>query len=449
MGVFKAYDIRGVYNQDFNAETLYKIGFFLPQLLDASEIYVGRDTRLSSPEIFKALTSGILDAGCNVCDLGLCTTPAVYFATAYYKAQASVQITASHNPKEYNGLKISRAGAIPVGGESGLQELEQLVLTQTPRQAEKNGVMRSFDLKNDYEAFLKPFAPILAGAKLGVDCSNGMSSLYIKDLLAPLGAEVSYLFDTLDGSFPNHEPNPLEEENCAQIKALVREKKLDIGIIFDGDADRVMFIDEKGRFIRPDIITAVLIWALAPQPPFPVLVDIRTSRAVIETIEKLGGNVTVWKVGHAFAKLKMRELQAVLGGELAGHYYFKDFFNCDSGILACLVVLRALKRLREQGRTFSSLIDEINRYANSGEINFKIEDKTGAIAALQEYAEKAGGLEKTLDFDGRRFEYKDWWFNVRSSNTEPYLRLVMEAENSALLERRLTEAKNVLKKFVH
>ncbi|NIZ41088.1 phosphomannomutase/phosphoglucomutase [Entomospira entomophila] len=450
MSVFKAYDIRGVYNRDYNKDDVYKIGFFLPNLLKVDEIYVGRDDRASSPEIFEALSRGIMDAGANVVNLGLTTTPAVYFATAHYDAQASVQITASHNPKEYNGLKISRAKAIPVGGETGLKELEQLVLHSpiTPVSADKRGTMQEKDITADYLKFLTPFVPNCSGLKIGIDFSNGMAALYVPQLLTNAGATIININEEIDGTFPNHEPNPLEEKNLEQIISLVKQNDLDIGIIYDGDADRAMFIDEKGTFIRPDVITAVLAKALEIPQNSNVLVDIRTSRGVMQYLEQtMGSTVHMWKVGHAFAKLKLKEIDAILGGELAGHYYFRDFFNCDSGILASLLVLKATKELHAQKQAISTLISEIDCYANSGEINFTIEKKTEAIGAIKNYAEAITDLQATRDFDGYRFEYPEWWLNVRSSNTEPYLRIVMEATNESILSKRLSEVKAILAQF--
>ena len=296
-------------------------------------------------------------------------------------------------------------------------------------------------MKEAYLDFLKTFKPPLDGLKLTVDCSNGMANLLIKELLDD---SVSYLFDTLDGTFPNHEPNPLEEENVAALKKAVLEQRSDLGIIFDGDADRVMFVDEKGRFIQPDIITAVMGRYFLAKEKGNVLQDIRTSRSTTEYLEKLGATVTTWKVGHAFAKVKMRELQAIFGGELAGHYYFRDFNNCDSGFLACLVVLQVLKTLHEEGRTFSSLIDEIIVYKTSGEINFKLEKKDEAMEALYTAYAINSKPEKIYDIDGYRIEFKDWWFNVRKSNTEPYLRLVVEAHNESLLSEKLAELKAII-----
>lgn len=447
MGAFKAYDIRGIYNRDFNKDTAYKVGYFLPSLLKTDHVVVGRDVRLSSPEIHEYLVSGILDSGSDVWDLGLATTPMVYFATVFLKAEASVQITASHNPKEYNGLKISRKDAIPVGGDSGLKDLEKLVNEETVIVREKRGSVKDYShVKEEYVKFLKSFCPDLSGMNISIDCSNGMSSLIIKDVLEC--DSIHYIYDTLDGSFPNHEPNPLEEKNCAAIKEETLKNNSDVGIIYDGDADRVMFIDEKGRFIQPDYITAVLGYYYAKKGlKGPSLVDVRTSRSTTEYLENIGFPPTLWKVGHAFAKMKIREIDGVFGGELAGHYYFRrDFFNCDSGILASLIVLNVVKSLKDEGKCLSQFIDSIVKYSNTGEVNFKLENKDDCIASLLEHF-KEENPAKILSFDGYRIEFPDWWFSVRKSNTEPYLRIVLEARNEDEKEKKLKEIVDIIKQF--
>ena len=446
MGAFKAYDIRGVYNRDFNKETAYKVGFFLPALLPCEYVVVGRDIRLTSDEIFENLCRGINDAGVDVWNIGLATTPMVYFATVFLKADASVQITASHNPKEYNGMKISRTMAIPVGGDTGLKDLERMVNENEvkPVPAAKRGKVIDKDIHADYLNYLKQFLPDLSKLSITVDTSNGMSNLYVKELF---GDHAKYINDTLDGTFPGHEPNPLEVENCAQIMAAVKANGSDCGVIYDGDADRVMFIDERGRFIQPDYVTGILGMYYLSREKGSVLIDIRTSRSTSEYLEKLGATkVITWKVGHAYAKMKIREEHCVFGGELAGHYYFRDFNNCDSGLLASLIVLQTVAELKRQGKTLGQLVDEIVAYANSGEINFKLEQKDEAINALyKKYS--ALNPTKIMDFDGYRIEFPTWWFSVRKSNTEPYLRIVAEAKTEKELEERLADLKAIIGQF--
>ena len=444
MKAFKAYDIRGVYGRDFDASDVRKIGFFLPKLLEADTVLVGRDDRASSPEIFAALCDGITMSGADVVSIGQATTPTIYFATATKGFDAAVQITASHNPAEYNGLKVCKTGALPVDYANGLADLEKMCVTGEIIPAKKRGTIRELDVRGDYLDFLRQYLPDLSGLKIGVDCSNGMAGLLINELL---GKKTKYIFDEIDGTFPNHPPNPLEEKNCAYIKKLVLDKKLDIGLIFDGDADRVMFIDERGRYVQPDLITAVLAEYFLAEEKGRVLYDIRTSNAVTERILELGGEPHMWKVGHSFAKMKMRELGCIVGGELAGHYYFRDFFNCDSGILTALIVLSVAVKLKAEGKPFSACIDGLMRYANSGEINFRIQDKAGAIAALA--AEFTGQEKPTAiyDFDGIRIEFADWWFSVRASNTEPWLRLLVEAKDTEILAVKRKAIESVLAGF--
>lgn len=446
MGAFKAYDIRGVWKRDFDEETVYRIGYFLPSLLKADKVAVGRDVRLSSETIYENLTRGINDAGADVLDLGLATTPMVYFATNYLKVDASVQITASHNPPEYNGLKISRTNAIPVGGDTGLKELERMVREETVTVSRKRGTIISrSDVRDAYVEYQKQYLVDLSGLKITMDCSNGMANLVIKDILK--GCDVHYLLDTFDGSFPVHEPNPLDVKNCRLLMENVIKDGSDVGVEYDGDADRVMFIDEKGRFIQPDYITAVLGLYYSRKETGNCLQDIRTSRSTTEYLEKLGFTVTTWKVGHAYAKMKIREINGIFGGELAGHYYFRDFGNCDSGILASLLVLSVVAELKKQGRTLSSLVDEIVTYSNSGEVNFKLENKDAAINALYERFVKNASPLKVLDMDGYRIEFDSWWFNVRKSNTEPYLRIVCEARSDEELKKHLYEISAIIKSF--
>jgi phosphomannomutase len=444
MNAFKAYDIRGIYNKDFNKEDVYKIAYFLPELLKADRVLVGYDARISSDEIFEYLSKGIRDRGADVYLASYSTTPMIYFGTAKFNFKASVQITASHNSKEYNGLKISKENALPVGYESGLAKLENMINTREIKPYTTRGKVIDFNIKDEYIKFLKSYQFDVSNLSFAVDCSNGMASILIKDIF---GDKPYYLYDRLDGTFPNHEPNPLNEENLRDLKKVVLENNLDMGIIFDGDADRVMFVDEKGKFIAPDLIIAVLAHYFLKKGKGNVLHDIRTSRAVSNYIIKLGGTPYMWKVGHAYAKVKLREIDGIYGGELAGHYYFRDFFYCDSGILASLIVLNVVADLKKTGKALSNLINSISSYSNSGEINFKIENKLEAIEELKDYFIKRDEVTAIYDFDGYRIEFRDWWFNVRPSNTEPFLRLVVEADNDSLLEEKVNSINKVLSKF--
>lgn len=444
MKAFKAYDIRGIYNEDFNKEDAYKIGYFLPELLQADNVLVGRDVRVSSNEIFEYLAQGIIDSGANVYNIGISTTPMVYYITAKHKFAASVQITASHNSREYNGMKVSKTNALPVGFDTGLDKLLEMIQTRDIVIAEKKGKIVDYKVKDEYVAFLKTYVQDYSNLKMAVDCSNGMAGFLIKKFLAK---KPIYLYEDLDGTFPNHEPNPLIEENVTDLKNAVLENSCDIGVIFDGDADRVMFVDEKGQFISPDLIIGLMGHYFLEKEKGIVLEDIRTSKAVKEYLKKLGGEVQTWKVGRAFAAPKLREIKGIYGGELAGHYYFRDFYYSDSGIMAALIVLNLLARFKKEGKTMSELISGISKYANSGEINFKIEQKLEAMEAVKDHFLAEEEPIEFMDFDGYRLDYKDWWFNVRPSNTEPYLRLLAEATNEKLLKTKLDEIKSIIKKF--
>jgi len=446
MKAFHAYDIRGIYNRDFNKEDVYKIGYFLPKLLKTNKVLVGRDDRESSPEIFEYLAKGINDQGADVYFIGLATTPMVYYGTAQHHFDCSVQITASHNPREYNGLKVSRTNALPVGYDSGLSDIENMMKTEPIVIAENKGKIIDYPIKNEYLDYLKTFIPDLSGMKIGIDCSNGMACLLIKDLL---GDVPHYIFDDLDGTFPNHEANPLVAENIVDLQKLVNKEKCDIGIIFDGDADRVMFVDEHAKFISPDLMIALLGHYFFEEKGLKgkVLQDIRTSKAVGEYLSQFGAEMHMWRVGRAFAAHKLREIDGVYGGELAGHYYFKDFFYSDSGLLACLLILKVLGNLKKQGKTVSQVISKIATYQNSGEINFKIQKKQEAMDAIKNHFFAEMKPTAFYDFDGYRVEYADWWFNVRPSNTEPYLRLLVEAKNADLLTEKVTIIKQIIHTF--
>lgn len=444
MGAFHAYDIRGIYNVDFDRDTVYKVGFFLPKLLGATKVLVGRDCRTSSDEIHDYLLRGINDAGADVYDIGLSTTPMVYFGTANYGFKASVQITASHNPKEYNGLKVSRENALPVGYETGLGQIKEWIDTDEPVvPAAKKGSVHKMDIREDYLKFLRGYKADLSGLKVAMDLSNGMACLLAGELF---GDQPEYLFDTLDGTFPNHEPNPLIPKNVEALRNLVGKTGADVGVIYDGDADRVMFVDDKARFISPDLMIAVLGHYFVDERNQPgiVLQDIRSSKAVGEYLEPMGCTMHTWKVGRANAALKLREIDGVWGGELAGHYYFRDFFYSDSGLLASLLVLRVVASLKKKGITLSSLIEKITRYENSGEINFRIEDKQGAMDAVRAFFATEEEPTAVMDFDGYRVEFPQWWFNIRPSNTEPYLRFICEARSKELLEEKIAKTKEIL-----
>jgi len=471
MSFFKAYDMRGTFGVDFDLETVYKVGRALPQVVKGGKWLVGRDCRTTSEAVRDALVRGLTEAGAQVTDLGLCTTPMVYFFTAEEDFDGSVMITASHNPPSDNGLKVSMRGALPVGYANGLDEVKRLVVEDCRRGAlaasEKEADVLSDatrasrpreDLLTRYVAWQLKHSNIQAfkHLRIAVDCSNGMSSLLVHDLFP----DAVIINDTLDGSFPNHSPNPLKDEAREQIAALVREKKLDCGVVFDGDADRCMFVDEHGDFVQPDYLVPIVARATLRgklkcevevekrsfanplftfnsqlQLPPKVIHDVRTSRGAIEELKRMGCELVMVPVGHAFAKPVLRESGAICGGELAGHYYFSEFHCCDSGILAALRILGEVAAAKSEGRTFSEMMRPISGvYANSGEMNFKVADKDAAIGrVLAAAAEKLPPEVSRSTMDGLRLEYAEGWVSVRKSNTEPYLRLLIECDTSERL----------------
>lgn len=446
MGAFHAYDIRGIYNKDFNKEDAYKIGFFLPELLNTDKVLVGRDVRVSSDEIYEYLTKGITDRGADVYSVGVCTTPMVYWATASKGFDASVMITASHNPKEYNGMKISRTDAMPVGFDAGLGELQKMITTREVAPVDKKGTINTIDIFDEYLAFMDKYKKDISNLKIGIDCSNGMAGIWVKQVF---GDAPMYIYEDLDGTFPNHEANPLVQENVADLKKLVKDNGLDIGVIYDGDADRVMFVDERGEFISPDLMIAVLghYFLENKDVKAKVIQDIRTSAAVGEYLSGMGGETAMWRVGRAFAAPKLKEIDGLFGGELAGHYYFKDFFYSDSALMASLIILGVVSDMRRNGVTISELISKITRYSNSGEINYKLEAKKVAMDAVKDHFIKEEEPRVFLDFDGYRVEFKEWWFNIRPSNTEPYLRLLAEASSDELLKEKVDKIDSIIKSF--
>lgn len=442
MNAFHAYDIRGIYNKDFNKDDAYKVGYFLPKLLNTNKILVGRDARVSSPEIYEFLTNGITDAGADVYNTGLATTPMIYYSTAKFDFKASVMITASHNGKEYNGMKISRENALPVGFDTGLGDLKKMMETQEILPQGKGKII-DFEVKDKYLEFLKGYVTDISNLKVAVDCSNGMAGLLIKDLL---GNQPTYIYDEIDGTFPNHEANPLILDNVKDLMSLVKKENADIGVIFDGDADRVMFVDEKGEFISPDLIIALFghYFLEREGKKAKVLQDIRTSKAVGEYLQQFDAEMHIWRVGRAYAALKLREIDGLFGGELAGHYYFKDFYYSDSGIMASLIAMDIVSDMKKKGKSLSELISNIKAYANSGEINFRIEKKKAAMDAVRFITTSEELPTASYDFDGYRVEFNDWWFNIRPSNTEPYLRLLVEAKSETLLQEKVKQIKGIL-----
>jgi phosphomannomutase len=439
-GIFKAYDVRGLYPTQLNEPLARNIGLAFRYLLDDEDrahgttVVVSRDMRLHSTPLCEALVGGLLDGGLDVMDIGLATTPMNYFAVGHLQAAGGIQVTASHNPSEYNGLKFSHSEARPVSGDHDIPLLEARVERGGLQPAERRGSRREGEVLESYGEHVLSFLDRPEGRRprVVVDAANGMGSLY-RPLLERMDLDLYPLYFELDGSFPNHEANPLKLENLRDLSTKVREVGADLGVCFDGDADRAAFVDETGAPVGSDLSTALIAGELLKQAPgAPVLYDLRSSRSVSEYIRECGGVPVRERVGHSFMKATLRRRNGVFGGELAGHYYFRDNYYADCALLA---VVEVLNLLRQQDRTFSELVAPIARYAKTPEINFLVDDKE---AKIQELASRFA--DGQIDYlDGITVQYEDWWFNVRPSNTEPYLRLVLEAAHPQDLERHRDE----------
>ena len=429
-GIFKAYDIRGIYGTELTEELAYRIGRAYVTFLNAHTVVVGQDMRPHSSSLFNALAKGITEQGADVVNLGLCTTPMSYFANGKLHADGSIIITASHNTGEWNGLKLCREQAIPISGATGIKDIETIVLNETyaPPPAQP-GRISEYDIFPEYKAHIHSFSDIKKPLKVVVDMANSMGimeSKVLEDLI-----EIIPLFDTYDGTFPNHEANPLKPETLAALQQKVRETPCDFGISFDGDADRCGFVDETGTIIPMDISTALIAEMLLKHAPGPIFYDLRSSWAVKEIISENGGTPLMSRVGHAFIKQQLRDKDAAFAGELSGHYYFKDNYFAESSALACLYMANLVSQSDEP---LSAIVKPIQRYAASGEINSTVSvPKEVIFERLRQ--EFPGG--KTFELDGLSVEFDDWWFNVRASNTEPLIRLNLEATTSnAMIKRR-------------
>ena len=431
--VFKAYDIRGIYPDELDEDGAYAIGRAYVEEFEPRQVAVGRDMRLSSPTMAEAVMRGAADGGAEVLDLGMVGTEMLYFAVGDMELDGGVEVTASHNPKEYTGMKIVRRGALPVGGDSGLQEIR--VRAQGDFGPPKEGgSIRKEDIWPRFVERVLSFVEVEAIKPLRVviDAANGMAGAMLPLVLERLPARPIECFFEPDGSFPNHEPNPLLPENREFIIAKVLAEKADLGVAFDGDADRCFFVDDAGEFVPGDFVTALLAEAvLEKEPRATIIYDVRASWAVRDTVERAGGRAIVNRVGHAFIKHRMRKENAAFAGEVSGHYYFRDFFQADSGVIPMLLMLELVSR---KGQKLSEILAPYReRYFLTGELNTKVND---VAVKLQELKERFGGEGELSHLDGVSVTAPDWHMNVRPSNTEPLLRLNLEATSRELMERK-------------
>jgi len=441
--VFKAYDVRGIYPSELDEEGGYAIGRAFAEHFEPKKIAVGRDMRISSPSMAAAVNQGVTEGGASVVDIEMVGTEMVYFAVGELGLDGGIAVTASHNPKEYTGMKIVRRGALPVGGDSGLAEIRDRALAlsghdrgQTPAVAERVDIYPPFVEK--VMSFIDP--ALVKPLGVVIDAANGMAGAMLPPVLAGLPIAAVRCFFEPDGTFPNHEPNPLLEENREFIMAKVREEEADLGIAFDGDADRCFFVDDGGEFVPGDFVTALLAEAmLEREPGGTIIYDVRASWAVRDTVARLGGTALPNRVGHAFIKHRMREVDAVFAGEVSGHYYFRDFYQADSGAIPALLMLEVISK---KDAPLSEILRPYReRYFLTGEINLRVDDVALKLQELKEHFAAQGEISH---LDGISVTAEDWHMNVRPSNTEPLLRLNLEALDPELRQRKLEEALAVI-----
>jgi len=448
--IFKAYDIRGVYPDQLNEDAAWKIGnataTFLRSMLrgydrglsNRQSLCVGHDMRLHSKSLVEALIRGMNAAGASVIDVGMIDTPQMYFAINHLGTCGGVQVTASHNPAQYNGFKISGLEAKPVGADTGLKEIKHIATALLHTRGATDGTVEKCDLTKAYkEHVLKFLDPKVKPLKIVIDASNGMAGKVVPLIFDDIGVEITKLNFEHKGVF-KHDPNPLVESNLSQLKSTVKKRKADVGICFDGDADRLIMVDENGDTISCDLLTALMVpYFLKKAPGSAVVYDLRSSWVVREEILKAGGIARRERVGHAFMKKTLRIARAIFGGELSGHFYYRDNFFADSGMITLVHMINIIS---STDKPVSELIKPLRRYHASGEINFVVDDKEEVTKELRRRFSQ-GEID---DLDGITVQFKDWWFNCRGSNTEPLLRLNLEAKTKELLEKQLKEIEGIL-----
>ncbi len=434
--LFKAYDIRGIYPSELTLDFAHRLGKAVAMCFTNEDIVVGRDARIGSDKLAAELIRGITEQGANVIDIGLCSTPMLYFAT---QENPGIMVTASHNPKEYNGFKICAKGGNPLGYPDGMTPIKLAMENREFGKPKHKGKSRHKDILAKYSAHVKQFKGKLKSLKVVMDAGNGIQGLIIPKVFSRLPAKIIPLFFEPDGNFPNRSPNPIREGALDKLSKAVKENKAAFGVAFDGDGDRVVFVDEKGRAARPDHILVLLARHLLKQNPHArVLYDARCSRIVKEKITEAGGVAIMTRVGHTYITHTMKEEDALLAGELSGHYYFRENNWTDNGDIPALMMMNIIA---EEKKPLSKLLAQLDKYFNSGELNFRVENKQYKLDKIEkEYSDKG----KVYHIDGLTVEFPDWWFNLRPSNTEPVLRLNVEANTKAMLDRKLAELKRLL-----
>jgi phosphomannomutase len=435
VSIFKAYDIRGLVDEEITADFCFATGVALARFLkgerEPGTVLIGEDMRPSSPIFASAFSAGVTSQGLDVIRIGLASTDMLYFASGKLNMPGAM-FTASHNPAEYNGIKLCLSGARPIGRESGLLLIERFVEEGSPLGLGTVGVEKNQNMLDEYVNHLLRLVDLteMRRLKVVIDAGNGMAGFTAPAVFTHLNAEVIEMYFELDGSFPNHEANPIDPKNLKDLSLAVKKHKADIGLAFDGDADRCFLVDERGELVNPSALTALIAdRELAKNPGASIIYNLISSRSVKEVVEENGGTAIRSRVGHSYIKKLMAETGAVFGGEHSGHFYFKDFWRADSGMLAAL---HALAALSQSDKKLSNILQSYNRYASSGEINSVVEDAVAVMAKIETHYAPMNGI--TVDhLDGLTVESADWWFNVRASNTEPLLRLNVEATTESLM----------------
>ncbi len=441
--IFGAYDVRGIYPTELNEDAAYRFGRALVLYLKPAQVAVGRDMRVSSPALAEAMLRGITDQGADAVDLGLTTTDELYFAVGKFNYPAGVMITASHNPKQYNGFKTCRENAIALSSASGLNDIRDLAMKEAFPTPEAPGRVIRRDVTDDYINHALSFIDVnkIKPLKIAADAGNGMAGMILPRVFDRLPCELVPLYFELDGNFPHHPASPIEPQNMADLQKAVREHQADLGVAFDGDADRMFITDEHAGLIGGDMVTALVSKNLLKKHRgATILYNLICSRSTPETIERAGGKAVRTRVGHSFIKAQMREENAIFGGEHSGHFYFRDNWYADSGLIAFLIVLELIC---EEGKQVSELLKPIDTRFRSGEINSEVKDIPNKLKLLEEHYQAQGA---TIDhLDGITVQYPDWWFNVRPSNTEPLLRLNLEGDSKDLMEAKRDEVLKLIR----
>jgi phosphomannomutase len=445
--IFKAYDIRGLVDKELTPDFAFATGIavarFLEQSREPGTVVIGEDMRPSSPTLATAFAAGVTSQGLDVIRIGLASTDMLYFASGKLNLPGAM-FTASHNPAEYNGIKLCLSGARPIGKESGLVTIENYVRDGAPMAMRNVGVEKTQNMLEEYVDHLLSLVDLSAirPLKIVIDAGNGMGGYTAPAVFQRLNAEVIEMYFELDGTFPNHEANPIEPSNLVDLQKAVKKHKADIGLAFDGDADRCFLVDEKGALVNPSALTALIATReLAKNPGAPIIYNLISSRAVKEVVEESGGTAIRSRVGHSYIKKLMAETNAVFGGEHSGHFYFRDFWRADSGMLAAL---HAIAALGETDTSLSELLKTFNRYHSSGEINSTVKDAASAVKKIEEIYGSGDGVEVD-HLDGLTVSHADWWFNLRASNTEPLLRLNVEASAKSRMESVRDDVLNTIR----